>query len=102
MWDPKTQFIDRTPPIPRDCPRTPDQRPRVTKQRVHYVAVTQREPWQKCCDKCGADLRHPFFYSGKRPIPYRTICKTCHEKGVWERLIGAALYGPDPPDPRYA
>jgi hypothetical protein len=73
----------------------------VTTRKVNYGIVTKREPWQPTCDKCGVLLKRPFYYTGERPTSYRTICRTCHEKGIWRRIIGAAFYGPEPKDPRY-
>lgn len=66
--------------------------------RPYWLA--KREPWQPCCDRCGATLVAPFYWGEHKQ--YQTICSACHD--IWEakRLLAIQMNSPEHPDPRYA
>lgn len=69
--------------------------------RIYYKMVKPTFQPDTPCQRCGAILEPPWWWCPKR-TPYQRICNDCHAREVLTRAVGRALYGPDPPDPRYA
>ena len=67
---------------------------------VKYFPVVHREPWQPECDRCGASLDRPFYWT-RRKTPYRTVCAKCAGKRAFVKALAIEMFGPGEKDPRY-
>ena len=104
MYDPRVLFQDRTPPAPKDAPRTPEDRPvlHYTEEQAYHLdprrqrlaaverkALEQAERWKNKGKHRGRGRRKQ---REKRP-DYAAYVLWCNARGLKPQPVAPLAYG---------